>query len=260
MIEIKNISFSYDTRNILKDISFDIEDNQFIAILGNNGAGKSTLLKCLNGIYTSKGGTVYVSGQDTLVMHRSEVAKRIAYVAQKNEGSRITVFDTVLLGRKPYIKWDATKKDIDIVKIIIEQMELDKIQLKYIDEISGGELQKVMLARALAQQPKFLLLDEPTSSLDPRNQYEVLRIIRSIAKECGIAVAVVIHDLNLALRYCDKYLFLKGGHIYSYGGLDTMTPECLEAVYNMPAAIADYKGIKVVIPIPEYNTEGGKAV
>lgn len=252
MIEIRNISFAYDTNTeILENISFDIEDNQFIAILGNNGAGKSTLLKCLNGIYNSKGGTVFVSGQDTLSMHRSEVAKRIAYVAQKNEGSRITVFDTVLLGRKPYIKWDATKKDIAIVKNIIKKMELDNLQLKYIDEISGGELQKVMLARALAQQPKFLLLDEPTSSLDPRNQYEVLRIIRGIAKECGIAVAVVIHDLNLALRYCDKYLFLKDGNIYSYGGLDTMTPECLEAVYNMPAAIADYKGIKVVIPIPE---------
>ncbi len=260
MIKIKNISFAYDSKIIIDEISFDIEDNQFIAILGNNGAGKSTLLKCLNGIYHAKGGAVYVSGEETLSMNRKDAAKRIAYVAQKNEGSRVTVFDTVLLGRKPYIKWDATKNDIDIVKNIIRQMELEYIELRYIDEISGGELQKVMLARALAQQPKFLLLDEPTSSLDPRNQYEVLRIIRRIAKEWGIAVAIVIHDLNLALRYCDKYLFLKDGNIFSYGGFETMTPECLEAVYKMPVAIQDYHGIKVVIPIPEDKFEGGEAV
>ncbi len=260
MINIKNISFAYDAKKIIDEISFDIGDNQFIAILGNNGAGKSTLLKCLNGIYHAKGGKVYVSGEETLSMHRKEAAKRIAYVAQKNEGSRVTVFDTVLLGRKPYIKWDATNNDIEIVKNIIRQMELEYIELRYIDEISGGELQKVMLARALAQQPKFLLLDEPTSSLDPRNQYEVLRIIRRIAKEWGIAVAIVIHDLNLALRYCDKYLFLKDGNIFSYGGLETMTPECLEAVYKMPVAIQNYNGIKVVIPIPEDIFEGGEAV
>lgn len=251
MIEIKNISFAYDSKKIIDDICFDIGDNQFIAILGNNGAGKSTLLKCLNGIYHAKGGMVYVSGEETLSMRRNEAAKRIAYVAQKNEGSRVTVFDTVLLGRKPYIKWDATNNDLDIVKNIIRQMELENIKLRYIDEISGGELQKVMLARALAQQPKFLLLDEPTSSLDPRNQYEVLRIIRRIAKEREIAVAIVIHDLNLALRYCDKYLLLKDGTIFSYGGLETMTPECLEAVYKMPVAIQDYNGFKVVIPIPD---------
>ncbi|NCC87377.1 MAG: ABC transporter ATP-binding protein [Clostridia bacterium] len=258
MIEIKNISFAYDSKKIIDEISFDIEDNQFIAILGNNGAGKSTLLKCINGIYHTKGGAVYVSGEETLSMHRREAAKRVAYVAQKNESSRVTVFDIVLLGRKPYIKWDATDDDIEIVKNIIRQMELENIQLRYIDEISGGELQKVMLARALAQQPKFLLLDEPTSSLDPRNQYEVLRSIRKIAKEWGIAVAIVIHDLNLALRYCDKYLLLKDGNIFSYGGVETMTPECLEIVYNMPIEIQDYHGIKVAIPIPEDDFEGGK--
>lgn len=261
MISISNISFGFNSKKILNDISFDIEDNQFIAILGNNGAGKSTLLKCLNGIYHAKNGMVYVSGEETLSMHRSEAAKRIAYVAQKNEGSRVTVFDTVLLGRKPYIKWDVTKNDIHIVKNIIEQMGLEKLQLRYIDEISGGELQKVMLARALAQQPKFLLLDEPTSSLDPRNQYEVLRIIREISKQRGIAVAIVIHDLNLALRYCDKFLFVKDGDIFSYGGMETMTPECLEEVYKMPVAIQDYSGIKVVIPIPdEITLAGGEAV
>ena len=252
MIEIKNIEFSYRSeKKILDDITFDMKENHFIAILGNNGAGKSTLLKCLNGINISNKGTVLISGENVLTMHRREVAKRIAYVAQKNEGSRVTVFDTVLLGRKPYIKWDATEEDLKLVDDIIEQMGLNDFKLRYIDEISGGELQKVMLARALAQQPKLLLLDEPTSSLDPRNQYEVLSIIKNIAKTKNIAVIIVIHDLNLALRYCDRFLFIKNEKIYSYGDIHTMTADCIEAVYEMPVAVQEFNGIKIVIPLPE---------
>ena len=251
MIEIKNISYGFGSKKVIEKISFDIEHSQFIAILGNNGAGKSTLLKCLNGIYNAKDGVVTVSGEDVLAMHRSEAAKRMAYVAQKNESSRVTVFDAIFLGRKPYIKWDATKEDIQIVKDMIHQMDLESFQLRFIDELSGGELQKVKLARALVQQPKFLMLDEPTSNLDPKNQYEVLRNIRKIAKERGIAVAIVIHDLNLALRYCDKFLFIKDGEVFSYGGIETMTPEYIETVFNVPVAVADFNGIKVVIPVPD---------
>lgn len=260
MIEIKNISYSYSERKIIEKFSFDVEENHLVAVLGNNGAGKSTLLKCLNGINPVKDGFVYVSGQETLSMHRNEAAKRIAYVAQKNEGSGVTVFDTVLLGRKPYIKWDSTSKDLNIVREIIKQMGIEELSLRCIEELSGGELQKVMLARALAQQPKFLLLDEPTSSLDPKNQYEVLRIIRRIAKKHKISVIIVIHDLNLALRYCDKFLFINDGEIFSYGGIETVTPKCLEQVYKMPVAIHDYKGIKVVIPDPDILVEELEAV
>lgn len=251
MINIKDISFSYPSKQVLNDICFDIEKDQCVAVLGNNGCGKSTLLKCMNGIYQAKDATVYVCGEDVLHMHRQEAAKRIAYVAQQNEGYRMTVFDTVLLGRKPYIKWDATKEDHALVEEIIRKMGLETFKLRYVDELSGGEMQKVMLARALAQQPKFLLLDEPTSNLDPRNQYEVLKQIRSIAKEQKIAVAIVIHDLNLALRYCDRFLFVKEGEIYAYGGVEIMTADCLEAVYEMPVEVKEYKGVQVVIPMPE---------
>lgn len=141
--------------------------------------------------------------------------------------------------------------DLKLVYEIIEQMGLNEYRPKYIDEISGGELQKVMLSRALAQQPELLLLDEPTSSLDPKNQYEVLSIIKNISKAKNIAVIIVIHDLNLALRYCDRFLFLKNETIYSYGGINTMTAQCVEHVYEIPVAIQDFNGIKVVIPLPE---------
>lgn len=252
MIEIKDIEFSYkNTKKILDEISFDLKENQFIAVLGKNGAGKSTLLKCINGIHALANGIVSISGENILNMHRREAAKRVAYVAQKNEGTRVTVFDTVLLGRKPYIKWDATDEDLKLVDEIIQQMGLNEYKLRYIDEISGGELQKVMLARALAQEPKLLLLDEPTSNLDPRNQYEVLSIIKNIAKRRNIAVIIVIHDLNLALRYCDRFLFIKNEKIYSYGDIQTMTEECIEHVYEIPVAVEEFNGIKIVIHLPE---------
>lgn len=251
MISVKDISFSYDNNLILDNISFDIEQNHFIAILGNNGAGKSTLVKCLNRINKPQSGYVIMGEDNLFELHRNELAKRVGYVAQKNELSRMTVFDSVLLGRKPYIKWEAQEKDFEIVETVIDTLNLTEFKMRFIDELSGGEFQKVMLARALAQQPKLLLLDEPTSNLDPKNQYETLKLVKTISKEQNIAVAIVIHDLNLALRYCDRFLFLKDSKIYSYGDVKSMTAECIKEVYGMPAKIVEVDGIKMVIPFPD---------
>lgn len=259
MISVQNINFSYGSKNILENISFDIPPGSCVAVLGNNGAGKSTLIKCLNRINPiKKGGLVVVDGNDVLTMNRNDLAKNIAYVAQKNEAAHTTVYDSVLLGRKPYIKWDATQEDRRIVNEIIERMGLEDYILRYMTELSGGEAQKVMLARALAQQPKFLLLDEPTSNLDPRNQYEMMRLVAQIAKEQKITVAVVIHDLNLALRYCERFLFIKDARIYAYGGLEIMTPTLIEEVYQIHVHIHDHNGVKVVIPYPDEKLEHGQ--
>ena len=250
LIKIKDINFSYGKRDILHDITFDAESGKCIAILGNNGAGKSTLIKCLNRVIPIKGGSVIVGEDDLFTMSRNEVAKRIAYVAQHTETGRITVYDAILLGRKPYIKWDVTKADHQMVHEMIERMELTDFTLRYIDELSGGELQKVMLARALVQQPKFLLLDEPTSNLDPYNQYNLMKMVRGISREHDIAVAIVIHDLNLAMRYCDKFLFIKEHKIYDYGGIEIMNPETIENIYNLKADIVDHGGVKLLLPLP----------
>ena len=248
MINIKNISYSYvKNKDVLKDISFDANPGECVGILGNNGSGKSTLVTCLNKIRTPKTGSVFIDGQDILKMSRSETARRISYVAQKNEANQTTVFDSVLLGRKPYIKWAVSQEDIDICDATVNNIGLSDFKLRYINELSGGELQKVMLARALVQQPKLLILDEPTNNLDPKNQHETLALVKNLAKERDITALIVIHDLNLALRYCDKFLFIKDGLVYKYGGESVVTPETIENVYGITADVTEIGGRKIVL-------------
>jgi iron complex transport system ATP-binding protein len=247
MIEIKDISFSYPDADILKGVGFSADRGEVVGLLGNNGAGKSTLVTCLNRIRKPKTGTLTIDGKNAFQMSRNELARTVSYVAQKNELTHSPVFDCVLLGRKPYIKWSVSQEDLDICTRIMERVGLLDYQMRYVDELSGGELQKVMLARALVAQPKLLLLDEPTSNLDPKNQYEMMALVRELAREQGITVITVIHDLNLALRFCDKFYFLKAGEGYSYGGLDTVTPETLQAVYGIRAEVLDVGGRKTVI-------------
>lgn len=259
MVKIEHITFSYNpgSKNILDDISFDIEKGECIAILGNNGAGKSTLIKCINRICPAQRGAVLVDGNNVYEMTRNEAARNISYVAQNNRSLNMTVFDAVLLGRKPYIKWDATLEDRQIVHDIIKKMQLEDLLLRNVSELSGGEVQKVMLARALAQQPRLLLLDEPTSNLDLRNQHEVLRTVKMIAREHHISVAIVIHDLNLAIRYCDRFLFLKDAKLFSYGGLETMNPGNIEEVYQMHVHIVECGDIPVIVPFPDEKVTSG---
>ncbi|MCL2094232.1 MAG: ABC transporter ATP-binding protein [Treponema sp.] len=247
MIEVKNISFSYPKNEVVRDVSFQALEGECVGILGNNGAGKSTLITCLNRILPPKTGEVLIEGQDVLKMSRLESARRISYVAQKNEISQMTVFDTVLLGRKPYFKWTLSTEDLDICRAMIAQMGLEPFTLRYTDELSGGELQKVMLARALVQEPKLLLLDEPTSNLDPKNQYEMLALIKDLARQKNIAVLIVIHDLSLALRFCDKFLFLKKGQVYSFGDESVLTEETLYQVYGIRAEITEVRGRKIIL-------------
>ena len=247
MIEIQNVTFSYPDAHILKGVGFTAECGEVVGLLGNNGAGKSTLVTCLNRIRKPNTGTLIIDGQNAFQMSRNELAKTVSYVAQKNELTHTTVFDCVLLGRKPYIKWSISQEDLDICTRIMQRVGILDYQMRYVDELSGGELQKVMLARALVAQPKLLLLDEPTSNLDPRNQYEMMALVQELARENGITVITVIHDLNLALRFCDKFYFLKAGEGYSYGGIETVTAETLQAVYGIQAEVLDVKGRKTVI-------------
>jgi iron complex transport system ATP-binding protein len=247
MIEVKDLHFSYGGRQILQGVSFTVEQGECVAVLGNNGAGKSTLITCINRILRPQSGTVLVDGEDLGAMSRNALARTVSYVPQKNELSHATVYDAVLLGRKPYFRWGASPDDYDVVEHALDSVGLRDFRLRYLNELSGGEIQKVMLARAIAQEPKLMLLDEPTSNLDPRNQYEAMELIRHCAHNHGIAVLVVIHDLNLALRYCDRFLFLKDGVVYRCGGQEIVTEALLQEVYGMPMACRSVSGLRIVI-------------
>lgn len=248
MIQVENLSFSYGSRPILRDISFSMEQGECVAVLGNNGAGKSTMISCIAHLRKPSSGTVTIDGTPASRLSRNQLARQISYVAQKTELTRTTVFDAVLLGRKPHMKWGPSAVDYDVADHALRAVGMESDRLRYVNELSGGEQQKVMLARAIAQEPKLMLLDEPTSSLDLRNQYESMELIRHCAHDHHIAVLAVLHDLNLALRFCDRFLFLSGGAVYASGGPEAVTPETLRAVYGMEVRVERFRDIPVVVP------------
>ena len=245
---VNGIEFRYSSRTVLENICFTVQRGEFLSILGNNGAGKSTLLKTLNKILLPKKGSILLEGQEVSKLSRLAIALKMAYVSQHYESNRQTVFDAVLLGRKPYIKWEATASDLALVHGILAKTGLGEFALRYLDELSGGELQKVVIARALAQEPEILLLDEPTSNLDLRNQIEVLKTIQTAAKEKNIAVIAVMHDLNLALRFSDKFLLLQDTKVFVAGGPEVMTAENITQAYGVSVSVERVQNQTVVIP------------
>lgn len=249
ILSVNDLSFSYPGREVLKNVSFSISEGDCIGILGTNGTGKSTLLKSMTRILKPQSGAVYVGEEDIRQMSGPQLAQIIGYIAQNQQQMRSTVFDAVLLGRRPYINWDVGERDIHIVEEVLSTFDLEEYALRYTDELSGGELQKVAIARALAQEPKILLMDEPTSNLDMKNQMDVIDTIKEIVKTRGIAVVVTMHYLNLALRFADKFLLLKDGEVFAAGGKEIITRENIKEVYDVEVEIKHFNETPFVIPV-----------
>lgn len=249
ILKVNGVSFRYNSRLVLKEVTFELPRGEILAVLGINGAGKSTLLKCINSILRPSGGSVLVEGTDVLTLKGDAIARRIGYVPQRFAEHQVTVFDAVLLGRKPHIQWAATDKDMRIVERLLTSMQLQDKALRPISTLSGGEAQKVIIARSLAQEPKVLLLDEPTSSLDLRNQLEVMDLVADVVRTAGVSAVVAIHDLNLALRFADRFLLLKDGLIHTTGPREALTPEVIEAVYGVHSLMRIIEGFPVIIPV-----------
>lgn len=248
ILNVKDINFLYNSRPALSGVSFKIDEGELLAILGPNGVGKTTLLKCINAIHRPSSGEILVGGRDILTMSPNEIARSIGYVAQRSEAAWLTVFDAVLMGRKPHIRWKVREKDLRIVEAALRRLHLDGLSLRYVTQLSGGELQKVSVARALVQEPHLLLLDEPTSFLDLKNQIEILKILRRVVDEHRIAAVMTMHDLNTALRYAHKFLFLKNHRVFATGHVEEITPEMIEEVYEVHVTIQQVDGYPVVVP------------
>ncbi|WP_316860824.1 ABC transporter ATP-binding protein [uncultured Cohaesibacter sp.] len=250
MLDVQDIHFAYRNRAILNDIAFDLKPGRILVILGPNGVGKTTLLKCLNAIQKPKGGSVLLDCENLLSLTPPQLAAKVGYVAQKSQTARLTVFDAVLMGRKPHMGWRVQDRDLAMVGETIARLGLEALSLRYLDELSGGELQKVSIARAFVQQPRLLLLDEPTSALDMRNQFELLSLLCSVVKERQTATVVTMHDLNTALRFADEFLLLKDRRVLARGDVREISAELIEATYDIPVSIHFIDGAPVVVPKP----------
>jgi iron complex transport system ATP-binding protein len=249
ILEIAGVSFAYPGTPVLEDVTCTVDAGELLAILGPNGAGKTTLLRCLDGILRPARGTVRVEGRDVRQLGPREIARQVGYVPQRTEPARLTVYDAVLLGRKPRIRWDAGEHDLRVVEAALRLLDLRRLALRSLDQLSGGELQKVAVARALVQEPRLLLMDEPTASLDLRNQVAILDLVRRVVDEHEIAGVMTMHDLNQALAYADRILLLKGGRIYAQGASREITAAMIGEVYGLDVRIHHLDGRPVVVPL-----------
>jgi len=248
-IELKNLDFAYNGSLVLKNLNHHFEQGKLISIVGPNGSGKSTILKCMDRILQPKNGTIYLDEKNILNFHSEELARKIAYVPQSEGGTfPATVFDSVLLGRKPHIKWSPRQNDLEVTASMMEKMNLKNISLKSINKLSGGQRQRVFIARALAQEPEVLLLDEPTANLDLKHQIGVLKILKELTEQ-GITVIIAIHDLNLALQFSDHFVLLKDGEVFASGDKGIITNKNIEKLYDIKVNIIKQKDKLFIIPL-----------
>jgi iron complex transport system ATP-binding protein len=240
-LTINKLSFNYTGIPVLNDVELEVGPGEMLGIVGPNGSGKSTLLKCINRVLKTQPNTVLIDGKDINNLNLRELAKMMGYVPQTSTNTfPFTVFDVVLMGRKPYIHWNLSERDYEIVADVLDFLGIGELSMRHFNELSGGEQQKVIVARALAQQPRLLLLDEPTSSLDIKHQLEIMCILKSLTQSKERSVIVSLHDLNLASRFSDIILMLKQGCIYAVGTPEeVLTEENIDAVYGIKAQVTD---------------------
>uniref|UniRef100_A0A7C5V3Y6 ABC transporter ATP-binding protein n=1 Tax=Caldicellulosiruptor owensensis TaxID=55205 RepID=A0A7C5V3Y6_9FIRM len=250
MLEVQGLSFAFKDFEVLKEIKLKVQKGQFVSILGNNGAGKSTFLKCIARILKPQSGVIMIDGKDISYYSSNDLAKVVGYVPQRYTSTRLTVFESILIGRKPHFAGiTPSKEDLQIVESIIEKFGLKHLAFRYLDELSGGEMQKVVIARACAQQPKILLLDEPINNLDLKNQIEVLSILKKLSRENKILVISVLHDLNLAIKFSDYFVFIKDKCVFAAGGREIISPEIISNVYGIEVKIETSDNQLFVVPV-----------
>jgi iron complex transport system ATP-binding protein len=251
---LKQISCTYHHLPVVKQISFEVHPGEILALIGPNGVGKTTLLRAMARLMRPAEGKVILAGKNLWQTSTRDTARRLAFASQVGDGSwDATVEQVVALGRAPHRGWfmPLTEQDRKVVQRAIKQVELEEIRERISTELSGGEQQRVILARVLAQEPSILLLDEPTAHLDLKYQTEILSLIHRLAHRDGLAVVISLHDLNLAAIYADRLALLSRGAVDALGTpKEVMTAERLSRVYGVPILVMKHplRDIPFILP------------
>jgi iron complex transport system ATP-binding protein len=249
LIRIQGVEVRYNSVKALDDISMDVDEGEIVAVLGPNGSGKTTLLKTIDGILKPVKGSVYIDSKNVLQMGRREAAKLVSFVPQHiNMVQGVKVIDFVVTGRKPHIDFAPTTRDIELVLKYLRYVDAEHLADRDIMELSGGEFQRILIARALVAEPRIILLDEPTANLDIKYQIAILNLIAKLSKEKKLTVVMSLHDLTQAYRYAEKAIFLNNGRVHAMGKIEeVMNEEVIEIVYGVKAKVMP--NLRAVIPI-----------
>jgi len=260
-IEARDVDFYFGSRQILRSISLSAQEGRVIGIIGPNGSGKTTLLRTLSKVLKPAKGVILLNGREISGLSQREVAKELAVVPQDTSiHFDFTAFEVVMMGRTPHINRLGGEKASDR-RIAVEAMEQTRtleLRDRLVTTLSGGERQKTVIAKALAQEPDVLLLDEPTANLDIKNQIEIMELLRKAVAQKSITAIMAIHDINLAARYCDEMIMVKEGRIFAAGApKEVLTRENISAVFDVEAIVSDRfgEGSLFVIPISPKRKE-----
>jgi iron complex transport system ATP-binding protein len=254
MLNIDSLSVAYGDKVVLRDVSFEVQPGEILALIGPNGAGKSTLIRAVTGVVPVKSGQVSVDGQDLAGLSHAQRAKILAVVPQARQlGGAFSVEQAVMMGRTPYLNWLGQEGEADkaAVRSALEQTYLETFADRQIAKLSGGEQQRVLLARALAQSTPVMLLDEPTNHLDLQHQTNLLSIVKRLADEKDLAVVMAMHDLNLVSFFADRVALLVNGELKGLGTpLEVIRAEQISAAYHTPVEIVPHPvtGAPIIFP------------
>ena len=249
MFKIENLSFKYRKNGpfVLQDVSLELNTGEIGILLGPNGSGKTTLFRNILGLLKPDTGSILLDTSDITNMSHRERARKIAYVPQQISFGALTVYDTILTGRLPYFGFRAGKKDHEAVEEIIAQMKLESIAYRNSLELSGGEIQKTAIARALVQQPDMLVFDEPTGNLDLANEALIISEAQAAARSRNICILCSLHDINLAMHFGDRLFFLKDGKIKYSGNAGIVTHQIIREIYGIDVTIIRAAGRNILV-------------
>lgn len=249
MLRVENLTFRYSPHAapVLRGVNLCLEQGQIGILLGKNGSGKTTLFRNILGIHRPQSGRILFEGEDLLRMPRRERARRVAYVPQDIHFGALSVFDSILMGRISYFGLKASREDYEAVERILADMGLEALARRNVDTLSGGERQKIAIARAMAQEPKLMIFDEPTGNLDIANERLIIQESRALAREKQIGILCSLHDLNQAMSFGDRFFFLKDGAVKYAGDRTCIREAVLEDVFDIRVRIVEVENQKIII-------------